>query len=89
MHFSSPPEQFLRKELSEFFAPIPGGEHATSRAVLLVSIDFQSSTANRIQPAAVISRFMTALLKSNIADVSNSRFVFQEISLSFARKSDR
>jgi hypothetical protein len=37
-YFSSPPEQFLRKELSQIFALIPGGGHATPRAELLMLI---------------------------------------------------
>jgi hypothetical protein len=28
-YFSAPAEQFLRKELSQNFAPIPGGEQGT------------------------------------------------------------
>jgi hypothetical protein len=37
LHYFSPPsEHFLPKEISQIFAPIPGGGHATSRAELLV-----------------------------------------------------
>jgi hypothetical protein len=32
MHnFSAPSEQFLRKEISQIFAPIPGGGHPTQQ----------------------------------------------------------
>jgi hypothetical protein len=32
-YFLAPAEHFLPKELSQIFAPIPGGGHATSRGV--------------------------------------------------------
>ena len=35
-YFSSPSDHFLPKELSQIFAPIPGGGHATSRAELFM-----------------------------------------------------
>jgi hypothetical protein len=35
-YFSASSEYFLPKELSQNFAPIPGGEHATFRAVLFM-----------------------------------------------------
>jgi hypothetical protein len=35
-YFSAPSEHFLPKELSQIFAPIPGGPHATSRAALFM-----------------------------------------------------
>jgi hypothetical protein len=45
-YFSAPSKQFLPKELPQFFAPIPGGPHATCRVALLKS-------------KMAISRFMT------------------------------
>jgi hypothetical protein len=37
LHYvSAPPEHFLSKELSQIFAPIPGGGHATPRAELFL-----------------------------------------------------
>jgi hypothetical protein len=46
-YFSAPPEHFLEKELSEIFAPIPGGGHATFRAELFWSQDQQWSRSTR------------------------------------------
>jgi hypothetical protein len=45
--FSAPSENFLPKELSQKFTPIPGGGHATSRVelfMLMVQLSMSRST---------------------------------------------
>jgi hypothetical protein len=47
-YFPAPSEHFLPKGLSESFAPIPGGGHATYRAELFMPVVpmWRSTTAN-------------------------------------------
>jgi hypothetical protein len=66
-YFSAPSEQFLPKELSQIFAPIPGARHATT-------------TAEHIMPVMVpIWRSMPAYSKNNTAlgYVSNFKAVLR------------
>jgi hypothetical protein len=51
-YFSAPSELFLRKELSQIFALIPGGPHATSRVGLFMLLVMQMSRSTPAHSSA-------------------------------------